>query len=218
MNNSELASMIDHTLLKPDTTIEGVLKICDEAIKYKFASVCINPYWVKLVSEKLKNSDVKVCTVIGFPLGNNVTSIKALEAKQAVKDGAEELDMVISLSAVKSENWLYVEKDIKAVVDEAKSNNSIVKVILENCLLNEYEKRRACEIVVKAGADFVKTSTGFSSGGATIEDIRLMREVVGKGFGVKASGGVRDRETALAMIEAGATRIGASSGLKIIEA
>ncbi len=217
MNNSELASLIDHTLLKPDAKIENIVNVCDEAKKYQFASVCVNPYWVKVVSDCLKESDVKVCTVIGFPLGNNVTSIKVLETRQALEDGAEEIDMVINLGAVKSSNWTYVENDIKAVVNEAKRHNALVKVILENCLLTDDEKKRSCEIVVKAEADFVKTSTGFSTGGATVEDVKLMRKIVGENFGVKASGGVRDRDTAIKMIEAGANRIGASSSLKIIE-
>lgn len=215
MNNKELAKMIDHTLLKPEAKEEDVKKLCEEALEYNFASVCVNPTYVPIASEMLKGSDVKVCTVIGFPLGANSSQTKAFESGDAIKNGAEEVDMVINIGAVKSGQWEKVENDIKAVVESAK-DKALVKVILETCLLTDDEKVKACECSVKAGADFVKTSTGFSKSGATIEDVKLMRQTVGKGLGVKASGGVRDREGALSMIEAGATRIGASSGIKIV--
>ncbi len=215
MNNSELAAIIDHTILKPETKKDDVLKVCEEAKKYNFASVCINPTWVRLVANELKNSTVKVCTVIGFPLGASTSDVKAYETKKAIEEGANEIDMVINIGAIKSGDWNYVENDIKAVVKEAKGK-AIVKVILETCLLTNEEKIKACEICVKAGADFVKTSTGFSTAGATVEDIQLMRKAVGEKLGVKASGGVRDRKTALDMVNAGASRIGTSSSVKIV--
>ncbi len=211
-----LAKYIDHTLLKPDATLSDVDKLCEEALKYGFASVCVNPYWVKHCSEKLQGSDVKVCTVIGFPLGQNLTEIKARETEQAIIDGATEVDMVINVSALKDKQDSYVEEDIKAVVDVSKGK-ALTKVIIEACLLSDEEKERACKLSKIAGADFVKTSTGFSKGGATVEDIRLMRSTVGDKMGVKASGGVRDRKTAISMIEAGATRIGASSSVNIVD-
>jgi len=215
MNNSELAAIIDHTILKPETKKDDVMKVCEEAKKYNFASVCINPTWVRLVANELKNSTVKVCTVIGFPLGASTSDVKAYETKKAIEEGANEIDMVINIGAIKSGDWNYVENDIKAVVKEAKGK-AIVKVILETCLLTNEEKIKACEICVKAGADFVKTSTGFSTAGATVEDIQLMRKAVGEKLGVKASGGVRDRKTALDMVNAGASRIGTSSSVKIV--
>ncbi|WP_427340589.1 deoxyribose-phosphate aldolase [Caloranaerobacter sp. DY30410] len=211
-----IASMIDHTILKPDTTKDKVKKVCEEAKKYGFASVCVNPYYVKYVKELLEGSEVKVTSVIGFPLGSNTKEVKAFEASQAIKDGADELDMVINIGALKDKEYDVVREDIKAVVDAAKGK-AIVKVIIETCLLTEEEKVMACKLAKEAGADFVKTSTGFSTGGATVEDVRLMRETVGEEMGVKASGGVRDLETAKAMIEAGATRIGASSSVAIVE-
>ncbi len=211
-----LAKMIDHTALKPDTTKDQIEQLCQEAKEYGFMSVCVNPGWVKTSAELLKDSDVKVCTVIGFPLGATTPETKSFETKDAIENGATEVDMVINIGALKDENNALVERDIRAVVDAARGK-ALTKVIIETSLLNEEEKVRACELSVKAGADYVKTSTGFSGGGATVEDIALMRRTVGPDIGVKASGGVRGRESALAMIEAGATRIGASSGIAIVE-
>ncbi|BEP29612.1 deoxyribose-phosphate aldolase [Helicovermis profundi] len=210
-----LAKYIDHTILKPSVTKEDVVKVCDEAKEYGFYSVCINPYNVKLVSKELENSDVNVCSVIGFPLGANVSEIKALEAKKAIEDGADEIDMVLNVTALKNKDYSYVLNDIKAVKNVCKGK-ALLKVILETCLLTDEEKIKACELSVEAEADFVKTSTGFSTGGATEADIKLMRKTVGPNLGVKASGGVRDNETALKMINAGATRIGASSSIAIV--
>ncbi|MCM3767294.1 deoxyribose-phosphate aldolase [Neobacillus niacini] len=213
--SQNIAKMIDHTLLKADATKEQIIKLAKEAKEYSFASVCVNPTWVKTAAELLKDTpDVKVCTVIGFPLGATTSETKAFETKNAIENGATEIDMVINVGALKDKQDNFVEQDIRAVVDAA-TGKAIVKVIIETSLLTDEEKKRACELSVKAGADFVKTSTGFSTGGATVEDIRLMRETVGPEIGVKASGGVRSREDALAMIEAGATRIGASSGVAI---
>ena len=211
-----IAKMIDHTLLKADATKEQIHTLCLEAKEYSFASVCVNPTWVQYCAELLKESEVKVCTVIGFPLGSNTPETKAFETRNAIENGAGEVDMVINISALKSGDYELVEKDIKAVIDAAKEK-ALTKVIIETCLLTNDEKVRACEIAVKAGADFVKTSTGFSTGGATPEDIALMRKTVGPDIGVKASGGVRSAEDAEAMIKAGATRIGASSGVKIVK-
>lgn len=212
-----IAGMIDHTLLKADATKDEIVKLVEEANEHSFASVCINPVWVKTAAELLADTpNVKVCTVIGFPLGASTPETKAFETKNAIENGATEVDMVINIGALKSKDDELVERDIRAVVEAAKGK-AIVKVIIETCLLTDEEKVRACELSVKAGADYVKTSTGFSTGGATVEDIRLMRKTVGPDIGVKASGGVRSREDALAMIEAGATRIGASSGVKIIK-
>jgi deoxyribose-phosphate aldolase len=215
MDKAKLSTYIDHTLLKPDTNEKQIIDLCNEAMKYHFASVCINPVWVKKAGEVLINSDIKVCTVIGFPLGANTINIKSFEANKAILDGAEELDMVINIGKLKSGNWDFVQNDIEMIVQEAKGK-SIVKVILETCLLTDEEKVKACQIAQNAGADFVKTSTGFSTGGATIEDVKLMRKTVGDTMGVKASGGIRDYEIAVKFIEAGATRIGASSGVKIV--
>ena len=214
--NQKIAQMIDHTLLKADTTAKQIEVLCQEAAEYKFASVCVNPTWVKKCAELLKDSEVKVCTVIGFPLGANTPEVKAFETTQAIQDGAEEVDMVINIGALKDGNNELVERDIKAVVDAAKGK-ALTKVIIETCLLTEEEKVRACELAVKAGADYVKTSTGFSTGGATKEDIALMRKTVGPEIGVKASGGVRNAEDAEVMIAAGATRIGASAGIAIVK-
>lgn len=214
--NQKIAKMIDHTVLKADTTESQIVTLCQEAREYNFASVCINPTWVKKVAELLQGSDVDVCTVIGFPLGANTPEVKAFETTQAINDGATEVDMVINIGALKDGNNELVERDIKAVVDAAKGK-ALTKVIIETCLLTEEEKVRACEIAVKAGTDYVKTSTGFSTGGATKEDIALMRKTVGPDLGVKASGGVRNTEDAQTMIEAGATRIGASAGVSIIK-
>lgn len=211
-----IAKYIDHTLLKADAQKGEIEKLCSEAKEYSFASVCVNPTWVKLASELLKDTEVKVCTVIGFPLGATSSETKAFETKNAIENGATEVDMVINIGALKSGNIEAVERDIRAVVEAAKGQ-ALSKVIIETSLLTEAEKVTACELSVKAGADFVKTSTGFSSGGATVEDIRLMRKVVGPNVGVKASGGVRSALDAKKMIEAGATRIGASSGIAIVK-
>lgn len=206
---------IDHTILKPDATKEDVIKICEEAKKYKFASVCVNQYYTKLVCKQLKDSHVKVCTVVGFPLGSVTSEVKAFETNLAVEDGADEIDMVINIGALKDKKYDYVEKDILAVVEASKEKK--VKVIIETCLLTNEEKKIVCELAVKAGADFVKTSTGFSKGGATIEDVAIMKEVVGNNAKVKASGGIRDKEKAISMINAGADRLGTSSGVNIVE-
>lgn len=208
------AGMIDHTLLKAESTKDQVEKICAEAKEYGFASVCVNPTWVKFSAEQLAGTDVKVCTVIGFPLGATTSAVKAFETKDAIANGAGEIDMVINIGALKDGNYDLVRDDIKAVVDAA--NGTLVKVIIETCLLTDEEKVKACELSVEAGADFVKTSTGFSTGGATAEDIALMRKTVGPDLGVKASGGVRSLEDMQLMIENGATRIGASSGVAIM--
>nr|MDH3164190.1 deoxyribose-phosphate aldolase [Bacillus licheniformis] len=212
----QIARMIDHTALKPDTVKSEIEALCKEARVYGFASVCVNPCWVKLCAELLKESEVKVCTVIGFPLGAASPETKAFETRQAIADGAGEVDMVINIGALKDRDTGTVEHDIRAVTDAA-DGKALVKVIIETSLLTDEEKRLACEPAVKAGADFVKTSTGFSGMGATVRDIKLMREAVGPDIGVKASGGVRDKESALAMIEAGATRIGASAGVSIVK-
>jgi len=212
---TELAKFIDHTQLKADTTKEQIEKLVSEAKEYEFASVCINPSWVSYCYDKLKDTPVKVCTVIGFPLGATSTESKVFETKQAIKDGASEVDMVINIGALKSENHDAVKSDIEAVVNEAKGK-AITKVIIETALLTNEEKVKVCQLAKEAGADFVKTSTGFSTGGATVEDIKRMRETVGSEMGVKASGGIRDLETMEAMIAAGANRIGASAGVAIV--
>ncbi|WP_203288129.1 deoxyribose-phosphate aldolase [Metabacillus sp. cB07] len=210
-----IGSMIDHTALKPETSKSQIETLCAEAKEYKFASVCVNPTWVETAAALLNGTEVKVCTVIGFPLGASTPETKAFETGDAIAKGATEVDMVINIGALKDKNDELVERDIRAVVDAAKGK-ALTKVIIESCLLTDEEKVRACELSVKAGADFVKTSTGFSTGGATVEDIALMRKTVGPDIGVKASGGVRDRAGALAMVEAGATRIGASAGIAIV--
>ncbi|MGD6876536.1 deoxyribose-phosphate aldolase [Bacillus infantis] len=212
---TNVAKMIDHTLLKADATKEQIEVLCSEAKEYSFASVCVNPAWVSYASELLEGSGVDVCTVIGFPLGASTSEVKAFETKNAIENGATEVDMVINIGALKSGSSDLVESDIRAVVEAAKGK-ALTKVIIETSLLTEDEKVLACELAVKAGTDFVKTSTGFSTGGATVEDIRLMRKTVGPEIGVKASGGVRSTEDAQQMIEAGATRIGASSGVAIV--
>lgn len=210
----KLNKFIDHTILKPETTQEQVEKILSEAKEYDFASVCVNPTWVSLAAESLKDSDVKVCTVIGFPLGANTSAVKAFETKDTIANGADEIDMVINVGALKAGNDALVLDDIKAVVDA--SGDKLVKVIIEACLLTDDEKVRACQLSKEAGADYVKTSTGFSTGGATVADVALMRKTVGPDMGVKASGGARSYEDAIAFIEAGASRIGASSGVAIM--
>ncbi|HCN75178.1 deoxyribose-phosphate aldolase [Pseudolactococcus plantarum] len=210
-----LNKYIDHTVLKADTTQEKVQQIIDEAIQYDFMSVCINPTWVAYAAQKLADNDVKVCTVIGFPLGANTSVVKAYEASEAIKNGADEVDMVINIGAAKAGNWDLVASDIAAVV--AAADGVTTKVIIETSLLTDEEKVQACQSAVKAGADFVKTSTGFSTAGATIDDIKLMRKTVGPDMGVKASGGVRSIADAEAMIAAGATRLGTSNGVDIMK-
>jgi deoxyribose-phosphate aldolase len=208
--------MIDHTLLKPDAIPAEIEKLCAEARQYGFASVCINSSYVRLSAKLLTGSPVKVCTVIGFPLGAASTAAKVHETVQALKDGAREMDMVIHVGMLKSGDREYVRNDIAAVVAAAKTEKALTKVILETCLLTDEEKTVACLLAKEAGADFVKTSTGFSKGGATVQDIALMRKTVGPGMGVKASGGIRTQEQALAMVAAGATRIGASASIVIV--
>ncbi|NKF06984.1 deoxyribose-phosphate aldolase [Clostridium gasigenes] len=214
MNKQELAKMIDHTILKPEATESEIMKLCKEALEYGFASVCINPSMVKKAAIILEGSEVKVCTVIGFPLGATTTEVKVFETKQTIENGATEVDMVINIGKLKENNLEYVKNDIAAVVNAAKGK-ALTKVIIESCLLTDEEKVKVCAIAKEVGADFVKTSTGFSSGGATKEDIRLMRQTVGPDMGVKASGGVRSNEEAMIMIENGATRIGASASIAI---
>lgn len=210
-----LNKFIDHTVLKADTPKAKVQQIIDEAIQYDFMSVCINPTWVSFAAEKLAATDVKVCTVIGFPLGANTSTVKAFEAAEAIKNGADEVDMVINIGAAKDGDWDLVESDIQAVVDASKDVTT--KVIIETSLLTDEEKVKACQAAVRAGSDFVKTSTGFSTAGATVADIALMRQTVGPDLGVKASGGVRSIADAQAMIEAGATRLGTSNGVDIMK-
>lgn len=209
------AKMFDHTLLKPEATKAQVEKICDEALQYSFASVCVNSYYTKFVAEKLAGSDVKVCTVVGFPLGQMSTKAKAAETEIAVADGAQEIDMVINVGALKEGSFDVVLQDIKAV--KAACGDALLKVIIETCLLTDEEKVKACELSKEAGADFVKTSTGFSTGGATAEDVALMRKTVGPELGVKASGGIRNKETAEKMAAAGANRLGTSATIAILE-
>lgn len=211
----EYNRLVDHTILKANATDEEVEKLCQEALKYNFASVCVNPGYVSFCYKILKGSDVKVCTVIGFPLGATSTMAKVAETKEAVFEGAGEVDLVINISRLKAHDDKYVEEEIARVKHSA--GKALLKVIIETCLLTDEEKVRACLLAKKAGADYVKTSTGFSTGGATVEDIKLMRKTVGNEMGVKASGGIRTKEDFLKMIEAGASRIGTSSGVKIIE-
>lgn len=210
----ELAKLIDHTLLKPEATEAQIKQLCAEAKSYGFWSVCVNPTWVALAASELAGTDVKVCTVVGFPLGATTSAAKAAETAEAVANGASEIDMVINVGALKSGNTDLVRSDIEAVVKAA--GGKLVKVIIETALLTDEEKVTACQLAQQAGADFVKTSTGFSSGGATVADIKLMRETVGPAMGVKASGGIRERSSAEAMIAAGATRIGASAGVAMV--
>lgn len=212
----DYAKMINHTLLKTDAQKKDLDKLLLEAKKYNFMSVCVSPIWVKYAAEQLKDTNVKVCTVIGFPQGATPTEVKVFETKNAIENGATEVDMVIPVGVLKDKDYIAVENDIRAVVEAAKSK-ALTKVIIETCLLTDEEKIMACKLSKSAGADFVKTSTGFSTAGATVKDIRLMRETVGEQMGVKASGGVRSREDADAMIKAGATRIGTSNGVKIVE-
>ena len=212
-----LAKYIDHTLLKTDAQRADVAKLIEEAKAYHFASVCVSPIWVSYVSEALRDTGIKTCTVIGFPQGATPSAVKAFETKQAVADGADEVDMVIAIGRLKDGDDAYVKADIEAVVRAARGK-ALTKVIIETCLLTDEEKRRACLLAKEAGADFVKTSTGFAAGGATAADVRLMRECVGETMGVKAAGGIRSRADAEAMLAAGATRLGTSSGVKIVEA
>ena len=207
--------MIDHTVLKADTPIETVKRICDEAIEYGFASVCINPCHVAYCADYLKDSDVNVCTVIGFPLGANTSAVKAFETKDAIANGADEIDMVMNIGALKDKNYDLVRDDVKAVVEAA--NGTLVKVILETCLLTEDEIKKACELCVEAKADYVKTSTGFSTRGATIEDVQIMKAAVQGKAKVKAAGGVRTHEDMVKIVEAGADRIGTSAGCSLVE-
>lgn len=214
-NPEDLASLIDHTLLRADATRPEIDRLCKEALTYRFATVCLNPVYVSRASRLLSGSNVKVCTVIGFPLGASATAVKVREALQAVADGAREVDMVIQLGALKEARYGDVEDDIRAVV-RAMPEDVTVKAILETCLWKEEQIRKACQIAVQAGVHFVKTSTGFSSAGASLDAVRIMRETVGERTGVKASGGIRDFAFAKALVEAGATRIGASASLAII--
>jgi deoxyribose-phosphate aldolase len=213
---TNIASLIDHTLLKAEATAPQIEQLCKEAAEYNFASVCVNPAWVSLAAKQLENSEVKVCTVIGFPLGASTSETKAFETSDAIEKGAGEIDMVLNIGALKSGLVDVVKSDVEAVVAAAKGK-AIVKVILEVCLLTDEEIQLASRLSKEAGADFVKTSTGFSTGGATVEAVRLMREAVGPELGVKASGGVRSLEDVKQMVEAGATRIGASSGVQIMQ-
>lgn len=216
LTRSGLAAYIDHTLLKPDASRTQIKAVCEEAKQYHFASVCVNSCWIPFVAAELAGTDIAPCSVIGFPLGAALSSAKAAEARDAVAAGAREIDMVINIGAAKSGDWDLVREDIAAVNRE--KGNGKLKIIIETCLLTDEEKVRVCEIAKEAGADFVKTSTGFSTGGATVHDVALMRKTVGPDMGVKASGGIRTLEDALDMIEAGASRIGASAGVKIVEA
>ena len=211
----DIAKYIDHTILKPEATVEDVKRLCREAKEYSFASVCVNGCYAKLVSTELAGSEVKTCVVVGFPLGAMTKEAKAFETSQAIENGASEIDMVINVGALKSKDYKFVKEDIEAVVNAAKGK-ALVKVIIETCLLTDEEKVKACEIAKEAKADFAKTSTGFSTGGATKEDIALMRKTVGPDLGVKASGGVRDFKAAMDMINAGASRIGSSNSIAIV--
>jgi deoxyribose-phosphate aldolase len=215
--STPIASYIDHTLLKPEASREDILKVCAEAAEYGFKSVCVNPLWVGIVRNALKGSGVLTCSVIGFPLGATTTEVKVVEARGALQDGADEIDMVIDIAAARRGDHDALVRDIAAVADEVHTGGGILKVIIETSLLTDEQKVLACKAAVEAGADFVKTSTGFNGGGATVEDVALMRRAVGPDLGVKASGGVRSREDAQAMIDAGATRIGASSGIAIVK-
>jgi deoxyribose-phosphate aldolase len=217
LTSSQISKYIDHTLLKQEASVQQITKLCEEAAKYKFASVCVNATNVALCAKLLKGSGVKVCSVAGFPLGATLSSVKAFEAEQVIADGASEIDMVLNVGAMKSGNFALVKDDVAAVVKASHAKKAIVKVIIETCLLTDEEKVKACQLCKEAGADFVKTSTGFNTGGATLEDVALMRKTVGPDMGVKAAGGVRSFDDVVAMIKAGATRIGTSGGVKIIE-
>lgn len=214
ITKKSVAGIIDHTLLKQNATEEQIIKLCQEAKEYHFASVCVNPGYVALAAEELKGTDIAVCTVIGFPLGATTTASKAFETKDAIACGATEVDMVINVGALKSGKWDFVKEDIAGVVKAA--NGTLTKVIIETCLLTDEEKARVCKLAKEAGADFVKTSTGFSTGGATPHDVAIMREAVGPELGVKASGGIHNADEAIACIEAGATRLGCSAGIAVV--
>lgn len=218
MTQTELANLIDHTLLKPDATQEQILQLCNEARRYSFRTVCVAPLWVPVALAALEGSKPSVAAVIGFPHGNTLPEVKAFEARRAVELGASELDMVINIGALKDQDYRRVEDDIAGVVNAARLRHpTLVKVIIETSVLTQREKSTACEIAECAGANFVKTSTGFGSGGAKVEDVRLMRDVVGDRLGIKASGGIRDLATAFSMIDAGATRLGCTASVAIIE-
>lgn len=217
MQTQKIAGVIDHTILKPEATSAQIRQLCEEALHFGFASACMNPFYVPLAAELMRGSAVKVCTVAGFPLGATTTDAKVFEAQEAIQHGAQEIDMVMNVGALKSGDDEAVEEDIRRVTDACHRGKAICKVILENCLLTREEKIHACQIAMRAGADYVKTSTGFNSGGATVEDVELMRTTVGPKMGVKASGGIRSYEDVLKMVAAGATRIGTSSGVKIVE-
>jgi deoxyribose-phosphate aldolase len=212
-----IAALIDHTLLKPDSTRADIVRVCAEARQASFASVCLNPFWVRMAKTELQGSPVRVCTVIGFPLGANEVEIKVAEAQRALANGATELDVVQNIGALRSGELQVVGEELKKLADLAHGSGALLKVILETSLLSTEEKTTACEVAVEAGADFVKTSTGFAAGGATVEDVRLMRDIVGPGMGVKASGGVRTLAALRHMVEAGANRIGTSSGVTILK-
>jgi deoxyribose-phosphate aldolase len=213
---TDLAGFIDHTLLKPEASAPEIDRLCEEAIRFLFASVCVNPAWVKRVAENLKGSDVLTCSVVGFPLGATPPEIKAMEARRAIRDGAREIDMVLNIGALKSGDYATVERDVAGVADACREAGAVCKVIIEAALLTDEEKVVASRIAKKAKADYVKTSTGFGPGGATVYDVALMREAVGPDMGVKASGGIRTAEDVRQMIAAGATRIGASAGVQIV--
>lgn len=217
MTPETIATYVDHTLLKPQATPDQIDQLCAEARQYHFAAVCVNSHYVRRCAENLRDTGVQVASVVGFPLGAGTSASKAFEAEQAIEAGASEIDMVINIGELKAGNDGFVRRDIRTIVDSAHAKKAIVKVIIETCLLTDDEKRRACRAALEAGADFVKTSTGFSTGGATVEDVRLMRSIVGAKLGVKASGGVRTYEDAVLMIEAGANRLGTSAGVAIVQ-
>lgn len=217
LTQAQLAKYMDHTMLKPEATAEVIDKTVAEARKYNTASVCINPYWVKRVHAGLAGTDINTCTVIGFPLGATSTASKVFETKQEIKDGADEIDMVINIGELKGGNDQVVEDDIRAVAEATHDQGKLLKVIIENCLLTDDEKKRACELTVKGGADFVKTSTGFSTSGAKAADVKLMRETVGPDFKIKSAGGIHSLAEAYSMIEAGANRLGVSASVQILE-
>ena len=214
---TNIAKIIDHTLLKPEATRDQIVQLCREAREYGFATVCVNPSYVKLAAELLRGSSVKVCSVVGFPLGATLPEVKAYEARRAIEEGAAEIDMVINIGALKSGDLELVKRDIASVVDVCHARGALCKVIIEAALLTDEEKVLACQLARAAGADYVKTSTGFGPGGATVQDVALMRRTVGPEMGVKAAGGIRSYEAAKSMVEAGATRIGASAGVKIVQ-
>ncbi|HPN84917.1 MAG TPA: deoxyribose-phosphate aldolase [Victivallales bacterium] len=215
-NISEIASLIDHTLLRQNTTRKQIRQLCEDAVKYGFATVCVNPFWVSYCAENLAESRVKICSVVGFPLGATPSEVKAFEAELCIRNGAHEIDMVMNIGSAKDSDWKYVESDISTIAKIARDNKAILKVIFENCLLEKDEILKACEVAVSAGAHFVKTSTGFSSGGATLEDVKLMYEAVKGKCLVKAAGGIRNASDAENMIKNGASRLGTSSGVAIV--